>query len=321
MRKLVITGALGHIGSRLIHGLRPGEFDEVLLIDNLSTQRYFTLFGLPPGVPYRFVEADILSADLGELLHGAQAVIHLAAIANPAESFEIQAQVEQVNYEGAVRVARASATASAPLVFVSTTSIYGTDRDTVDEDCGADDLRPQTPYAKSKLQAENELHALGQQQGLHYLVFRFGTIYGTSPGMRFHTAVNKFVWQACLGRPITVWRTALHQKRPYLDLGDAVRALRFVVAKGHFDNRVYNVVTDNATVNDIIEAIREYVPDVRAEFVDSRVMNQLSYVVLADRLHKLGFSPQGSLREGIRQTVSLLRGVRGAEASIFRVAG
>jgi nucleoside-diphosphate-sugar epimerase len=321
MRKVVITGALGHIGSRLIRDLQAGEFDEVLLIDNLSTQRYFSLFSLPAGVPYRFVEADILTADLGRLMRGADAVIHLAAIANPAESFEIQSQVEQVNYEGAVRVARASAAAGANLVFVSTTSIYGTDKDTVDEDCGADELRPQTPYAKSKLHAEQELHALGQRDGLRYLVFRFGTIYGTSPGMRFHTAVNKFVWQACLGRPITVWRTALHQKRPYLDLGDAVRALRFVLASGRFDNRVYNVVTDNATVSDIIESIREFVPDARAEFVDSRVMNQLSYVVLAERLKRLGFSPQGSLRDGIRQTVSLLQGVRGAEASVFRVAG
>jgi UDP-glucose 4-epimerase len=37
--KLVITGPLGHIGSRLIHSLKPGEVDEVVLIDNLATQR------------------------------------------------------------------------------------------------------------------------------------------------------------------------------------------------------------------------------------------------------------------------------------------
>ena len=37
--KLLITGALGHIGSRFIHDLRPGEFSEVVLVDNLATRR------------------------------------------------------------------------------------------------------------------------------------------------------------------------------------------------------------------------------------------------------------------------------------------
>jgi nucleoside-diphosphate-sugar epimerase len=319
MRKLVITGALGHIGSRLIRDLRPGEFDEVLLVDNLSTQRYFSLFDLPAGVPYSFVEADILDAELGDLLRGTSAVIHLAAIANPAESFEIQNQVEQVNYQGAVRIARGCVSAGAKLFFLSTTSVYGTEQDTVDEDCGPENLRPQSPYATSKLKAEQELHSLGESSGLRYVIFRFGTIYGTSPGMRFHTAVNKFVWQACLGRPITVWRTALHQKRPYLDLGDAVRALRFALGEPGLENRTYNVVTDNVTVNDIIETIREFVPGLRTEFVDSKVMNQLSYTVLAEKLRSLGFSAKGSLRNGVRETVSLLRGVRATDAAAIRL--
>jgi nucleoside-diphosphate-sugar epimerase len=139
--------------------------------------------------------------------------------------------------------------------------------------------------------------------------------------MRFHTAVNRFVWQACLGKPITVWRTALHQKRPYLDLGDAVRAVLFVLAGGRFDNRIYNVVTDNATVSDIVEAIREFVPGLRIDLVDSPAMNELSYVVLAEKFRALGFRSEGSLREGIRETVTLLRGARGADASAIRSAG
>jgi len=314
MRKLVITGALGHIGSRLIHSLRPGEFDDVVLVDDLSTQRYCSLFRLPEGVPYRFVEADITSANLSTLFREADVVIHLAAIANAAGSFDIQEQVEQVNYEGAVRVANACIAARAKMIFLSTTSIYGTQEDTVDEDCGPEHLNPQSPYAKSKMRAEQELHALGDKGGLRYVTCRLGTIYGTSPGMRFHTAVNKFVWQACVGRPITVWRTALHQKRPYLELGDAVRALKFIVASDRFDNRIYNVVTDNVTVNDIVETIREFVPDIRIELVDSRIMNQLSYTVLADKFRSLGFGFEGKLREGIRETVKLLRGVRAADA-------
>src|SRR6478736_5041909 len=98
--RLTVTGALGHIGSRLIHALEPGQFDDVLLIDNFSTQRFVSLFELPQGVPYRFVKADIQDANLDELLAGSDAVIHLAAITNAAESFGNEEQVERVNLEG-----------------------------------------------------------------------------------------------------------------------------------------------------------------------------------------------------------------------------
>src|SRR3990170_2683461 len=65
MMKIVVTGGLGHIGSRLIRDI-PGEFPdtEIVILDNLSTQRYCSLFHLPTGERYRFMESDILTADL-----------------------------------------------------------------------------------------------------------------------------------------------------------------------------------------------------------------------------------------------------------------
>ena len=46
-KKILITGALGHIGSKLIHSIQAGEFEEIIMLDNLSTQRYSSLFNLP----------------------------------------------------------------------------------------------------------------------------------------------------------------------------------------------------------------------------------------------------------------------------------
>ena len=254
--KLAITGALGHIGSRLIHEIAPGDFSEVLLIDNLATQRYPSLFNLPQGVRFRFVEGDVLSADLERMLEGVDAVVHLAAITNAAGSFDIQDQVERVNYDGTERVARACVKNGSRLISLSTTSVYGTAEKVVAEDSPESELKPQSPYAQSKLKAEKLLTELGGGSGLRFISCRFGTIYGTSIGMRFHTAVNKFVWQACMGEPITVWRTAMNQKRPYLELGDAVRALGFILEKDLFDGQVYNVLTDNCTVGQIVDVIR-----------------------------------------------------------------
>lgn len=309
--KLVVTGALGHIGSRFIRGIRPGDYEEVLLIDNLLTQRYCSLFNLPKGVPFKFHEADICSCDLKALLKGAGAVLHLAAITNAEGSFDKQKQVEEVNYEGTKRVAEACVACGCGLVFLSTTSVYGTQSDVVDEDCPLDSLKPQSPYAESKLKAERLLAELGGTAGLKFVTCRFGTIYGTSIGMRFHTAVNKFVWQACMGIPVTVWRTAMDQQRPYLDLGDAVRAINFILAGGRFDNGLYNVLTDNASVADIIAAIRKHVPGLAVKLVDSPIMNQLSYRVACEKFRALGFEFRGDLDKAVKNTIGLLRQAQG----------
>jgi nucleoside-diphosphate-sugar epimerase len=307
--KLFITGALGHIGSRLIHSIKPGEFDEVVLMDNMSTQRYCSLFNLPMGVPFRFIEDDVCTANLESYLTGIDIVLHLAAITNAAGSFEIQDQVEKVNFSGTERIAKACIKTGTKLIFLSTTSVYGTQEKVVDEMCTPEELKPQSPYAESKFKAEQLLKALGEKEGLKFIVCRFGTIFGTSVGMRFHTAINKFCWQACIGQPITVWRTALHQKRPYLDLSDAVEALRFIMNSNRFDKKVYNVLTINATVNDIIDKIKGQISDVKIEFVDTKIMNQLSYIVANEGFKKIGFKFEGSLDCGVSDTIKLIQNI------------
>jgi UDP-glucose 4-epimerase len=311
--KLAITGPLGHIGSRLIHELTAADATEVVLIDNLATQRYCSLFNLPTGINWKFVEADVTKADLEDLFAESDVVIHLAAITNAAQSFEIEEEVERVNYFGTERVALAAANVRSPLIFLSTTSVYGVAGGTVAEDCSLSQLNPQSPYAKSKLEAETFIARLGETSNLRFFIGRFGTIYGASIGMRFHTAVNKFVWQACVGQPLTVWRTALDQKRPYLDLHDAVRALKFVVQQQLYDNQIYNVLTDNLTVRDIIDGIKRHVPQVQIEFVDSRIMNQLSYMVDRSKFVSRGFSFAGDFDRSVGESIAKLKALVGQQ--------
>lgn len=303
--RLVVTGALGHIGSRLIRDL-PLAFPEpeVVMVDNLATQRHASLLDLPGRATYRFVEEDILAADLPAIFAGVDAVVHLAAVTDAAGSFAMREQVERVNLEGTRAVARVCIRAGVPLVFPSTTSVYGMQAGTVDEEC--DSLRPQSPYAESKLNAEKLLEHLGAAEGLRFVCLRLGTIFGTSPGMRFHTAVNKFCQQAANGQPLTVWRDALHQHRPYLDLGDATRALAFVLHREMFDRRVYNVLTLNVTVAEITSAISAQVPGVRVELVDSPLLNQHSYHVSRERFARTGFEFSGDLGRGIGDTLRWL---------------
>jgi nucleoside-diphosphate-sugar epimerase len=310
--RIVVTGALGHIGSQLIRELPlalPGA--EILMLDDLSTQRYCSLFDLPPEGRYRFLEADVLTANLSSIFSGADVVVHLAAITNATASFEIKDKVEEVNFAGTERVARACLEAGCALIFPSTTSVYGTQAEIVDENCPITDLKPQSPYAESKLKAERLLQTLGEREGLRFIICRFGTIFGTSTGMRFHTAINKFCWQALMGQPITVWKTALNQNRPYLDLSDAIGSLKFIITKNLYDNGLYNVVTVNTSVKEIVDIISLSIPDLEINYVDSEIMNQLSYHVSSRLFTNLGFDFKGDLQQGINETLRLLKQARG----------
>lgn len=309
--KIVVTGALGHIGSKFIRSIPsvyPGA--EVVMLDNFSAQRYVSLFNLPTGAKYSFHEVDVSNQDMSAYCKGADVVIHLAAITNAAASFDNKNIVETMNFNATRNVADACSKLSVPLIYLSTTSVYGTQEARVDENCTLEELKPQSPYAETKLREEDLLKKMGKENKLKFITCRFGTIYGASIGMRFHTAVNKFCFQAITGTPVTVWKTALHQVRPYLDLNEAVSALNFIIAKKLFDGQIYNVLSINATVAQILDAIKSRIPDLKVDYVDAKIMNQLSYHVANDKFAKAGFEFKANLHEGIYETLDLLQHAR-----------
>ncbi len=306
--KIVIAGALGHIGSAAIREL-PLAFDkaQIIMIDNMLTQRYCSLFNLPAEGNYHFIEEDVLDVDLNTIIAGADVMLQLAAITDAASSFENKEQVEYNNYNTTVKIAEACGTVGCPMIHMSSTSVYGTQQKVVDEDCSEHELQPQSPYAETKLKEEKYLQELGASENLRFVTLRCGTICGVSPGMRFHTAVNKFCVQAVMRQPLTIWRTALNQKRPYLALSDAMEAFKFIIENNLFDNRVYNVLTDNLTVNSIIQWITRHISNLDITYVDTEIMNQLSYDVSNARFKEQGFEFTGSIEKSIDKTIELLK--------------
>ncbi|MCB2107413.1 MAG: SDR family oxidoreductase [Rhodobacteraceae bacterium] len=306
-RSFLITGALGHIGSYLIRKFAEHyPACKLTLVDNMSTQRFGSLFNLPRSASFAFFEQPVAEIDLDALLRDCDSVIHLAAITDATNSFANRDAVEQNNFSATEFVALACARAGIPLFYPSSTSVYGTQESVVDENCRESELKPQSPYAETKLREERRIQELAQTHGLRAVIARFGTIFGISPGMRFHTAINKFCWQAATGAELTVWSSAYDQKRPYLALDDAYRAIAFFIDRELWDGRVYNVVTSNHTVRDVISRISARVPDLQVKFVDVPIMNQLSYEVRNTRLDSLGFEFLGSLDRGIEDTLKLL---------------
>lgn len=304
---ICITGALGHIGSHLIRHLSIRSLDKIHLVDNFLTQRYSSLFNLPKDVNFIFHEIDILSDKMDPIIKDSDIVIHLAAVTDASTSFKKVKLIEKINKKGLEKIASLCVRHGVFLIFPSTTSVYGVQSGLVDETCKK--LRPQSPYAESKLYGEKLLLSLSKKKKLKCLIFRFGTIFGYSIGMRFHTAVNKFTWQAVSGQQITVWRTALNQKRPYLGLNDAVNAMNHVVSNQIFDGQIYNIVTTNLRVKDILEVMKKYIPEIKIKFVDSPIMNQLSYNVSNKKSLARGFTYEDDLDKVIKETIVKLKNV------------
>ena len=74
--KIIITGAIGHIGSYIIRDLGiQFPMAEIVMIDNMMTQRFTSLFNLPSTGRYRFIEGDVTKMDLNLVFSGAKVVI------------------------------------------------------------------------------------------------------------------------------------------------------------------------------------------------------------------------------------------------------
>ena len=234
-------------------------------------------------------------------------VFTLLQLLDAAGSFDNAEEVEENNFECTSKIAEQCSRYGVKLITLSSTSVYGTQNEIVAEDCTDEELKPQSPYAATKLKEESLIRDLVSKGRLESVILRFGTIYGTSPGMRFHTAVNKFCFQAAFKKPITVWSTAYEQKRPYLDIMDACKAIAHIINNNLFDGQTYNVLTNNSTVREVTDLIKKYCSDLEISFVTNEIMNQLSYEVSNQKFIDTGFEYTGNLEKRIFETLELLK--------------
>lgn len=304
--KLLITGSNGHIGSYLIkYFCKKYKNPIIYLVDNLSTQRYSSLFNLPKNKKIKFIEADVKKYNFEKIIKKINIVIHLAAITNAEASFEKSSLVENNNFQCTKNISKYCIKFNKKLIFISTTSVYGSQSKIVDENCSKKELLPQSPYAMTKLKEERFLQKMSKKK-LKFIILRFGTIFGFSYGMRFHTAVNKFCWQAVMDLPITVWTYAYNQYRPYLDINDAARSIEFAIKKLNFNGSIFNVLTLNSTVQEIIKILDNNIKNIKIKKVNSKIMNQLSYEVSNKKIRNKGFKFTGDIKKSISKTIKTL---------------
>jgi UDP-glucose 4-epimerase len=306
---VLVTGGSGYVGSLLIRRLpfeKGFEGEVVRIFDNMAGDKYFSLFDLPEGADYEFVLGDLTKAeDLKRALVDVDLVFDLAGITSVPLSFKMSEETKKVNVEGAGNLLETALSSGVrKVIYSSSAAVYGDVSGLVDE---SHPCRPASPYAESKMLAEQLYLKANRERGLGVVVLRFGTVYGYAPGMRFDTVVNRFAFLAAIGSPLTVWRGAASALRPYLYVGDAVSALVLAARREDANGNVFNVTTENAPLSDVIAAVKEAVPDCVIQYVEPPYQQQVSYGLIDSKIRSLGYEPQGSLKLGVREIVGKFR--------------
>ena len=300
---ILITGGFGHIGSELLKRFTmEKKINKIFIIDNFLTQRFHSYLDIKKKKITLFDE-DLNKFSFTKLNSKIDFVIHLAAITNAEKSIGKENEILNNNLNGTKKIVNFCKRKKIHLIFASSTSVYGDQSKIINSknNIVPKMINPQSPYANCKIYEENYI----KKNLKKFTILRLGTICGISPGIRFHTAINKFSYQAALSKPITIWRKLYTKKRPYLVLNDFVRLVEFIFLKKKIFG-IFDVVSENHSVIDIVKMIKIYRKNLKLKFVNTKILNQKSYIVIPDGIKKMGFKFTGKVKDEIKKTISIL---------------
>ncbi|MGV0626076.1 NAD-dependent epimerase/dehydratase family protein [Mycolicibacter minnesotensis] len=312
MRALV-TGAAGFIGSTLVDRLRR-DGHEVIGLDNFATGRAGNIEHLADDSAFTFVEADIVTADLGELLArlAPEVIFHLAAQIDVRHSVADPSFDASVNVLGTIRLAEAARSAGVRKIVHTSSggSIYGTPpRYPTGEDVPTD---PASPYAAGKVAGEIYLNTYRHLYGLQCSHIAPANVYGPRQDPHGEAGVVAIFAQALLeGRTTKVFGDGSNT-RDYVFVDDVVDA--FVRASGEQgDGQRFNVGTGRETSDrQLHSAVAAAVgaPD-DPEFHPPRLGDLRRSCLDIERARQvLGWNPQVELADGVARTVEYFRQVK-----------
>ena len=303
--KVLITGCLGHIGSYLVENIHKiKKIKKIYLLDNISNNKFFILSNIKNTNQKKiFIYEDLINPRHLYKIKNIDVVIHLASTTDAQNSVLNKKKYILNNLGSFNNIIKYCKKTKAKLIHISSTSVYGKQTAYVDEQSKF--LNPQSPYAEIKLKEENILFKCKKE--IKYISLRFGTIAGPSSGMRFHTAVNKFCLNTIIKEEIPVWSTALNQYRPYLSINDSFKTFKFILDKNFFPNDTFNILSENKTVKEIINHIKNCGHNPKIKMTKSPIMNQLSYKVKKNKIESFGLNLRSKIKNDIEKTLKLFK--------------
>jgi nucleoside-diphosphate-sugar epimerase len=281
--KILVAGGAGYLGSALVPRLLERGY-EVTVVDLLWFGNH-----LPSQV--RLLRKDVLDVTEDEL-EGHEQVVFLAGVSN--DPMAEYSPSKNFVYNGAAPAYLAYVAQRAGVrrfVYGSSCSIYGYSTDVL---CGEDEPAVcHFPYGISKLQGERACLQL-RDEGFSVLSLRKGTVCGWSPRMRLDLVVNTMFRTAVADGRIVVRNPAIW--RPVLAVQDAVAAYVRAIEAAPEVSGVFNVASDNYTVGELGDRVREAVQDRLGHRIDLELRDEhdlRSYKVTTEKASRvLGFHPR-----------------------------
>lgn len=307
--KVVVTGGAGFIGANLCRRLSEHpQVTEVVALDDLSSGFADNL----AGVKATLVEGSILDSGLlDEVVPGAAAVVHLAAVPSVPRSIEDPVRSHDANATGTLLVLEAARRAAdVPQVLVaSSSSVYGSNP--VLPKVESLRCQPMSPYAVSKLAAESYTLSHGQVYGMDVVPFRFFNVFGPlqAAGHAYAAVVPAFVDAALAGRPLTVHGDG-RQSRDFTFVDTVTSVLTdAVVRRVSVDDPVNLAFGTRTTLLALIDLLQQVVGEqVQVQHVETRPGDVRDSQADSARLRTLFPDVQPTpLRDGLQATVDWFR--------------
>ena len=303
--KVLVTGGLGYLGGRLVEHLRQRPDCTLrLLVRRVPVELATWVEGLE--VRYGDLTRPETLRGIG---CGMDAVIHLAAL-NEVECARDPVAALRVNVEGTLHLLEALSPDLHQVIYVSTFHVYGANgHGVVSEETP---LAPVHPYAATHAMAELYVGMYARQRRHGAAILRLSNAYGAplaSSVDRWSLVVNDLCRQAIEQRRLVLRSSGL-QVRDFVGLADVVRAIELVLADAAMDVRTYNVgglATHSAL--DVAQTVQRVYAELygqtltleRPQPQPGESKGSLNF--RCEPMRALGFVPQVSLQEGVRETL------------------
>ena len=309
MKKYVVTGGAGFIGSALVRSLVARDDGEVHIIDNLFSGKKQNLKEIWPRIELHI--SDIRNYDeILPVIRNADTAFHLAAIPSVPRSIHEPVPSHEVNIDGTFNVFRAAAEGEARrVVYAASSSAYG---DTaVLPKVETMTPQPKSPYAAQKLMGEYYVGVFNSCFGLDTVSLRFFNVYGErqDPSSPYSGVISLFM-TALLDRRAPAIFGDGEQTRDFTYVEDVVDlTLKAASARG-VAGKVYNAGNGHRySLNEVWRTLQTIegveIAPVHAAPRAGDVRDSLASIDAAREL--IGYEPKVNVREGLQRTIAAFR--------------
>ena len=295
MKKFLVTGGAGFIGSNLVDALIDLGH-EVIVLDNLSTGRLSNLTKNKNNIKFINIDISVNSKTLNECFNGVECVFHLAGLADIVPSITNPSNYYISNVTGTFNVLEASKKANVKkLIYAASASCYGIPDEYPTKESSK--IKTQYPYALSKFLGEELVIHWAKVYNMTNISLRFFNVYG--PRSRttgaYGAVFGVFLAQKLANKPLTIVGDG-NQTRDFVYVADVVDALIQSYKKGK-SGAIYNVGSGKETsVNSLVKIIKGqtiFIPKRPGE--PDRSLADISKIKI-----ELEWNPKVAINEGIK---------------------